>query len=393
MKRITLDEINIETRFRFREEREYQLVKKTFLTLSLVALLGVGGVLGYAAPAQAESVGSINSKINSLQDELEAASMKLAELTTSINNTQADIKSKEQEITAAEEKMATLQTEINTILERIEARNDVLKERARSLQESGGTISYLEVLVGSQSFSDFITRAEAVMTIVTADKDMLLQQKSDMERVETAKAEVESSVTSLEKMHTELKAKEEQLLAAKQEQAGKEQGYKDQIASLEQERSQLMAQIPAVETTTKPVVSLVASVNTETPQVQGGNGGFSWPTVGGYISSYQGPRGGEYHKGIDIARPSDYSILASRGGTVYYTGWYYSAGLTVKIKHDNGYTTEYSHLNQILVQEGQTVSQGQKIGIMGATGEATGVHLDFKVYQNGNLLNPLSVLK
>lgn len=374
-------------------------MKKTFLALSLIAVLGVGGIIGQAAPVQAAgktSVQSINSKINSLQDELESATKKLGEMVTAINNTQAEIKSKEQEIAATEEKITTLQNEINTILERVEARSAVLKDRARSLQETGGTISYLEVLLGSQSFSDFITRTEAVLTIVTADQDILEQHKSDMQRVKDAKAELETALASLETMRNELKAKEEQLIANKKELESKEQGLKDQIAKLEKDRSNLATQVTEVSaksTAVGPAVSLVDSVNAGTAQVSSGNASFAWPTVGGYISSYQGYRGKSFHKGIDIARPSNYSILASRGGTVYYTGWYYTAGLTIKIKHDDGYTTEYSHLSEILVSNGQTVSQGQQIGVMGATGEATGVHLDFKVYQNGKLLNPVSVLK
>src|SRR5690606_11808751 len=47
-----------------------------------------------------------------------------------------------------------------------------------------------------------------------------------------------------------------------------------------------------------------------------GTGSFSWPTVGGYISSGMGPRWGSYHRGIDIARPSNYCILASDNGVV-----------------------------------------------------------------------------
>lgn len=122
------------------------------------------------------------------------------------------------------------------------------------------------------------------------------------------------------------------------------------------------------------------------------DGLFIWPTIGGVVTSYQGPRWGSFHKGIDIAAPSDYTIIAAKSGKVSFAGWMNGYGNTVKIEHSNGYSTRYSHLSSIDVSVGQTVSQGAKIGMMGSTGHSTGIHLDFEVYQNGKLLNPIDVL-
>ena len=119
-----------------------------------------------------------------------------------------------------------------------------------------------------------------------------------------------------------------------------------------------------------------------------GTGKIAWPAVGGYISSYQGTRWGKFHRGIDIARPSNKSILAADNGTVTSAGWDGSGyGNKVTINHNNGITTLYAHLSSIDVKVGQTVSQGQKIGVMGSTGNSTGVHLHFEILQNGKLKN------
>ena len=120
---------------------------------------------------------------------------------------------------------------------------------------------------------------------------------------------------------------------------------------------------------------------------------MAWPTVGGYISSHQGYRWGRFHKGIDIARPSNRTIKAADNGTVTFAGWDGAYGNKVVINHNNGMRTVYAHLASINVSVGQTVEKGRKIGVMGSTGNSTGVHLHFEVYKNGSLKNPLNYLK
>lgn len=123
-----------------------------------------------------------------------------------------------------------------------------------------------------------------------------------------------------------------------------------------------------------------------------GSGKLSWPAVGGYISSYQGARWGRFHKGIDIARPTNRNILAADNGTIVSAGWSGGYGNQIVVNHNNGIRTSYSHLSSISVKVGQTVAKGRKIGVMGSTGNSTGIHLHFEVYQNGNLKNPMSYL-
>lgn len=124
-----------------------------------------------------------------------------------------------------------------------------------------------------------------------------------------------------------------------------------------------------------------------------GSGQFSWPAVGGYVSSPMGARWGRQHNGIDIARPSNRSILAADSGVVKATGPQGGFGNRIVIDHGNGYQTLYAHLSSIQVSPGQKVGRGSTIGVMGSTGNSTGVHLHFEVRKNGSLINPLSVLK
>lgn len=124
-----------------------------------------------------------------------------------------------------------------------------------------------------------------------------------------------------------------------------------------------------------------------------GSGKFSWPAEGGYVSSNMGHRWGRFHSGIDIARPSGYTIKAADNGTVTFAGHDGTYGNKVVVNHNNGYQTVYGHLSSISVSKGQTVQAGTKLGVMGSTGRSTGIHLHFEVLRDGENLNPLNFLR
>ncbi|WP_257347682.1 peptidoglycan DD-metalloendopeptidase family protein [Pseudalkalibacillus decolorationis] len=124
-----------------------------------------------------------------------------------------------------------------------------------------------------------------------------------------------------------------------------------------------------------------------------GTGSFHRPVAGGHISSKMGMRWGSMHKGIDFAGPSNRSILAADNGTVVSAGFNDGGyGNKIVIDHNNGFKTIYAHLASISVSAGDTVQRGQKIGVMGSTGNSTGVHLHFEVYKNGSRKDPLNYI-
>ena len=99
------------------------------------------------------------------------------------------------------------------------------------------------------------------------------------------------------------------------------------------------------------------------------------------------------HLGVDYGAPTGTPVLASASGAVIFRGREGGYGLLVKIRHPNGYVTSYAHLSRIDVQRGQKVSQGEQIGRVGATGLATGPHLDYRVQdKSGRFINPQNML-
>jgi len=100
------------------------------------------------------------------------------------------------------------------------------------------------------------------------------------------------------------------------------------------------------------------------------------------------------HYGVDYAAPTGTPVMAIGHGVVISKGYSGGAGNMVKIKHSNNYVSSYMHLSKFgsSIQQGSRVSQGQVIGYVGSTGLSTGPHLDFRIYQNGQPVNPLKVV-
>jgi murein DD-endopeptidase MepM/ murein hydrolase activator NlpD len=94
------------------------------------------------------------------------------------------------------------------------------------------------------------------------------------------------------------------------------------------------------------------------------------------------------HNGLDIAAPTGTPILAPTDATVIDTGSYYFNGNTVFLDHGQGLLSAYLHMNEIIVEPGDQVTQGQKLGTVGATGRVTGPHLHWIVYLNKTAVDP-----
>ena len=130
---------------------------------------------------------------------------------------------------------------------------------------------------------------------------------------------------------------------------------------------------------------------------EGATGSFIWPVpcsmritsrFGNRIDPFTGET--RYHSGIDIDgyKKEGYSIIAADGGTVVTSSYNSGYGNYVIIDHGNGYKTLYAHMSGSAVSTGSTVTQGQTIGYLGATGRATGTHCHFEVFKDGSRIDP-----
>jgi len=141
----------------------------------------------------------------------------------------------------------------------------------------------------------------------------------------------------------------------------------------------------------KPTQAIIAAVPRTTSRiiVSGANSQFIPPTAGiGHISTCFSAA----HPAVDIDSNALPPIIASASGKVMWAGYGLSggSGIAVRIDHGNGFVTEYLHMSRLSVSVGDVVVQGQQLGIMGATGRATGPHVHFIIKYNGINQNPFN---
>lgn len=199
------------------------------------------------------NISDTEKKIDNLQDKQMTAEEQIEAIEAKIAESTKKIDAKNAEITQTKKEIEALKEEIKVLKERIAKRNEVLKERALSFQETGGDVNYLEVLFGSSSFGDLVDRVGAVATIAEADRDILKQHELDKKELEEKQNAVEAKLASLEVAKAELLEIQKQQKQQKQEKDALVKKLKQQTEKhehekmgLEEEKANLAAQEKAI---------------------------------------------------------------------------------------------------------------------------------------------------
>lgn len=386
-----------------------------------------------------DKINNADQQIQQLQTQQKSLSAEIKKLDLAVEETSGKIRSLSADIQQTEQAVETLKREIAEVQARIEKRNEILKERVRSLQESGGVISYLEVLLGSQSFSDFIDRISAVTTIFEADKQIIREQQADkalkekkekeltdklsrlqadLKELEQLKQTLNEQINQKNQLMANLKQKEQEHYELKMELAEEQELLKKQEAAVKYQLQQLIEKKRAEEAAKRRAAASHTSSSGSGSIYSGGSsssrsesnvppvtsGAFMRPANGPVTSGfgYRSFGGGEFHAGIDIGkRGAVVPVVATADGYVFRSYFSSSYGNVIFITHViNGqvYTTVYAHLEARLAGEGQAVRKGQVIGYMGNTGRSTGPHLHFELHRGqwnpakSNAVNPLDYI-
>ncbi len=318
------------------------------------------------------------SELAVIESELEKAHNELAE-------TEAELRTTEQRLAAAEKELTKAQEEV-------ELQQDSLNVRMRAMYKSG-PVDYIEVLLDSANFSDFLTRLDIVKKIIDSDKKLLMDFKDKKEEVEQKKL-------ALEKQRIEIAQNKRAITVKKATIASRQGDRKRLLADLEAQKKEYERQEDKLQEDARRLANMIQQMQAKSKKPYVGSGVFQWPLPSSTrVTSEYGWRTHpifktkRFHDGIDIGAPTGSSIVAANNGVVIYTGYYGGYGNTIIIDHGGGMSSLYAHTSKILVKNGTEVKKGDQIGLVGSTGWSTGPHLHFGVMKNGQHTNPWNYLK
>ncbi|WP_226678011.1 murein hydrolase activator EnvC family protein [Mesobacillus jeotgali] len=376
-------------------------------------MLAIGIVMIVGQPAAANELLEIRDKrLNLKQDVLEKEShiealgkdeqIYLAEL-KSLDDEVAEVNQKIRDIhnalNTSEKTIAEMKKEIDNLSGRISHREQLIKERLRTMQSQDGLGMYVDLIFDSKSLSQLFDTATVIATILKADKELLAKHQADQQTLKDQEQELHRKKISLENDHQEMQSLKDEL----QQKTDEKQELLDSNQKEKQNsESELMDMYEIyVNLASQEIAILKENQRVEYHSVEPGDV-FIMPAEGELTSGY-GPRWGRLHAGIDIADESpDAVVVAAASGTVIRS--YYSAtyGNCVLITHKiNGktFTSLYAHLEKSTVTTGRSISKGEVLGYMGNTGDSRGKHLHFEIhegkwnYEKSNSVNPLQYVK
>src|SRR5690625_1190741 len=229
-------------------------LKKAFFTLTAMVVLLFGSIVlpntAHADPANLDEVKAERQKLKAklsdkeleiaeVLDEIEELHNELVRIEEALKANKEQIKKTEKDIDKYEEEIAKIQEEIDLLNIENEKRSEILKTRISSYQLNGGNINYLEVLLGSADFNEFISRISAVTRITKADSELIEQQKRDKALVVSYQSDIESKLEEKEDLMVELEAINDTISDQKKsaEKAKKELDKKE--VKLKEEKAQL----------------------------------------------------------------------------------------------------------------------------------------------------------
>lgn len=337
----------------------------------------------------------LDKKIQETNKELDGVHSQMSKELEKINSLNTEISAYQTEIDYLNTEINAKQIAITEQEEKYVEQNELLEKRLVALYESG-TTTYLDVLLSSESLSDFISKYYLIAQLAEYDQELL-------ERIETTKKQIENDKMALESSKQEIENKKKSLSISISTK-------KKLVSNLSAEEADLQEQLEEFEKDKREIQSELAKIAAEESSNKKYN--YSSPSEYGYIFPVKGCSKSNInklifpsyagHTGVDVnISVKGKNVVAVKDGTVVKSlalkrpnGTYKSYGEYIVINHHDGTMTLYAHMleGSRKVSKGDKVVQGQVIGTVGNTGKSTGTHLHFEVLIKGSPVNPIPYL-
>lgn len=340
---------------------------------------------------------------SSLDDQLQEARDAQAELEKQIEAIQDDKSKALVEKALLDQQNEQLRSEISLLQQQsdeTEARITELTEKEKEQyelfckqvrqEEERGTVSYWSVIFKATGFADLLARMDFVNEVMDYDRQVIADLQQTRQQLTADKAALEQQKSEMENSQSKLQQQVDAADALILKYGQTEASRKAMLDEAEEDEARIQELIRKQQSSSGGNTSGSGSGSNS------GVDGYIWPTTSTrVITSPYGERWNPYHgwhNGVDIDAARGSAVLAAKSGTVIQAGWNGGYGISVMIAHDDGITTLYGHMDGCSVSVGQTVSQGETIGICGNTGNSFGAHIHYTMYKDGGTIDPLPYL-
>lgn len=340
----------------------------------------------------------LQNQITESQEQLQEVQSQLSENLQQIEKLDESIKESEKKMQELDEKIATLKQEIEEIQSKLdiaqknyEEQKAIMEKRLVAIYEAGD-IQYLDLLLKSNSLSDFLSTYYMISEITSIDKQLLDEVEKEKKEIELSKAKLDKNQ---ELLTTSLQTQTKTSTVLQNTKTLRE----NYISRLSEEEKAKQAQIDEITAQYDNINQQILELALQGLDTNYIGGALAWP-VPGYtkITSNYGmrvhPITGQYklHTGVDISAPLGANFVAANDGIVTKAEYNTAYGNMVIIDHGGGISTLYAHGSEILVKVGQTVKRNDAILKVGSTGYSTGPHAHFEVRINGVVTNPIEYI-
>lgn len=312
-----------------------------------------------------------------------------------INQKEKELELQKQKLEQSEKELKTVEYNLERAKLNYEKTLTMLNKRLRAMYMLGyqdKRLNYVSLIASGGNISEITNKYQYIVSISTADKNLLDKAKAQKEELAYRKGLVEQKKQEIAK-NKDLTEK------AKNEIENKKKDRTDVLVKVQKSKAELTKAQMEIESSINRLERLIAQLRDDQERKDASRRDinkkpYQSPTAGSLINIMWPVRGQVIEnatpsmKGVTIKADYGTDIKCVKDGIVDYAAWFDGVGYgqMIIINHGNGYRTLYSHLSTILVHVGQTVSKGQVIGKVGDTGSLRGPMLYFEVWRGAEAL-------
>src|SRR3954471_18424364 len=351
----------------------------------------------------ASDIASYTRRINHLQARISTlASRQLA--------LQSDLDRKRAELEQVQARLRAERARLTRLRARLVLARRALAQRLVELYTSDQP-DLVTVVLQSDGFAELLERGEFLRRISDSDRNIVMVVKSakrdateSAQRLAVLERRAQAVAAAILQRREEVRMVKDDLVGTRVGYAHTRADKQHALVRVRDERVNLEGHLTALVSEQRKIQAKLAAISQQAGStrslpvgpIKGGSGQLIWPVNGPITSPFCERRAWEAcHPGMDIGVPSGTPIRAAAAGRVVLTQGEGSSGgygNFTCIQHTAAMSTCYAHQSSIGVHVGQSVSQGQVIGLSGCTGRCYGPHLHFEVRINGAVTNPMNYL-